>query len=227
VDLLWAGFADAVGLLLRGDAEVLRIALLSLQVSGSAALLAAALGVPLGVALATMRFPGRLLVNSLVNTGMGLPPVLVGLVVTMLLWRTGPFGPLQLLYTPSAMVFAQMIVAAPIVAGFTRSSVELLEGDVLGALRVDGAGALAAGRELAHAALPQVLLAVAAGFGRAIAEVGASLMVGGNLLGQTRVLTTALTLETSRGEFARAIALGLVLLVVAFAVNFGLAVRQR
>jgi tungstate transport system permease protein len=158
---------------------------------------------------------------------MGLPPVVVGLIVTIFLWRTGPLGPLALLYTPAAMVLAQLIVASPIVAGVTRSAIELLDRDVLQALRVDGAGGLVTGRELVRAAGPQVLLAVAAGFGRAISEVGASLMVGGNLAGQTRIMTTAITLETSRGEFARAIALGAILLIVAFAVNALLTWRAR
>ena len=227
MDLAWEGLLEALRLIAAGDRALLDIALLSLRVSLTATLLAGLLGVPVGVVLATTRFRGRALANTLVNTGMGLPPVLVGLIVTLLLWRTGPLGALQLLYTPTAMVLAQFVVAAPLVAGFTRSSLELLEGDVLRALRVDGAGAIAAGRELVHAALPQVLLGVAAGFGRAIAEVGASLMVGGNLLGQTRVLTTAITLETSRGDFARAIALGLILLLIAFVVNALLAARAR
>jgi tungstate transport system permease protein len=227
LDLVWGGLLEALRLIASRDRALLEVAALSLRVSLTATLLAALVGVPIGVLLATVRFRGRGLVNTLINTGMGLPPVLVGLIVTLLLWRTGPLGALQLLYTPSAMVLAQFVVAAPIVAGFTRSSLELLEGDVLGALRVDGAGLVAAGRELVHAALPQVMLGVAAGFGRAIAEVGASLMVGGNLVGQTRILTTAITLETSRGEFARAIALGLVLLLIAFAVNAALAARAR
>jgi tungstate transport system permease protein len=206
---------------------VLRIALLSLQVSLTATGLAAAVGVPLGVMLAVRRFRGRGLANALVNTGMGLPPVVVGLVVTLFLWRTGPLGVLALLYTPAAMVLAQLIVAAPIVAGITRSAIELIDRDVLQALRADGAGGFVVGRELVRAALPQVLLAVAAGFGRAVSEVGASLMVGGNLAGQTRIMTTAITLETSRGDFARAIALGAILLLVAFGVNALLSWRGR
>jgi tungstate transport system permease protein len=227
VDLLWTGLREAVGLLLRGDPEVGRIVLLSLQVSLAATLVAAAVGVPLGALLAIRRFRGRALANVLVNTGMGLPPVVVGLVVTVLLWRTGPLGGLQLLYTPAAMAGAQFIVAVPLVAGLTRVALELIDRDVLHALRADGAGSAAAGREMVLAAWPQVLVAIAAGFGRAIAEVGASLMVGGNLAGQTRILTTAITLETSRGEFARAIALGAILLALAFLINAGLAWRAR
>lgn len=153
--------------------------------------------------------------------------MLVGLVVTLFLWRTGPFGALGLLYTPAAMALAQFLVAAPIAAGFTRAALGLLEPDLLAALRVDGAGRLALGWELVRAALPHVLLAVAAAFGRAISEVGASLMVGGNIAGQTRILTTAIVLETSRGDFALAIALGMVLLALAFLVNVALGWSAR
>lgn len=227
MELLWTGLADALALLARADQEVVEIASRSLAVSGLATLLAAALGIPAGVLLAIARFPGRFVLETLVNTGMGLPPVVVGLVVTLFLWRTGPFGALGLLYTPAAMIVAQMIVAAPIVAGLTRSSLHLLGTDVRQALRVDGAGRLVEGRELVRAAAAQVIVAIAAGFGRAIAEVGASLMVGGNLAGQTRILTTTITLETGRGEFARAIALGLILLALAFAVNLLLTWRVR
>jgi tungstate transport system permease protein len=227
LDLIWAGLREAVGLLARADPELLQIALLTLGVSLAATLVGALVGIPLGALLAIRRFRGRGLANALVNTGMGLPPVVVGLGVTILLWRTGPFGFLGMLYTPGAMAFAQFLVAAPLVAGFTRAALELIDPEVLHALRADGAGGVVAARELVFAAGPQVLVAVAAGFGRAIAEVGASLMVGGNLAGQTRILTTAITLETSRGDFARAIALGLVLLALAFLVNVGLAWRGR
>jgi tungstate transport system permease protein len=227
VDLLWQGLNEAIRLIARGDPELLRITSLSLAVSVSATLLATLVGVPVGAALATVRFPGRSLVQTLVNTGMGLPPVVVGLAVTLLLWRTGPLGELQLLYTPSAMVMAQVIVSFPIVAGLTRAGLALLDPSLAESLRTDGAGALDVGRELVRAAQPHVVIAIAAGFGRAIAEVGASLMVGGNILGQTRILTTAIALETGRGEFALAIALGLILLALAFAVNAVLAWGER
>lgn len=219
MELIWEGFAGALRLLLTGDAGTLRILALSLGVSGLATALAAVAGVPLGAALALRRFPGRSLAVSVVNTGMGLPPVVVGLGVSILLWRSGPLGPLALLYTPAAMVLAQLIVAAPIAAGLTRSALGLLDPDIIEALRVDGAEGPRVGWEAVRAARPQVLVALAAAFGRAISEVGASLMVGGNILGQTRIMTTAITLETSRGEFERAIALGVVLLALAFLVN--------
>jgi tungstate transport system permease protein len=144
--------------------------------------------------------------------------------VTLLLWRTGPFGALRLLYTPSAMVLAQFVVAVPLVAGFTRAALELLDSDVILAMRADGAGDRRVGYELVRAAGAPILVAIAAGFGRAVSEVGASLMVGGNIVGQTRILTTAIALETSRGDFALAIALGIILLLVALIVNAALGV---
>src|SRR5207249_1064258 len=151
----------------------------------SATVLSGLVGIPVGVALAASRFRGRDWLNVLVNTGMGLPPVVVGLVVSVFLWRTGPFGALQLIYTPAAMVLAQFIVAVPIAAGFTRSAVQAIDANEVDAFRVSGASGLRLGRELVRAALPGVVLAVAAAFGRATAEVGASLMVGGNIAGQT------------------------------------------
>ena len=219
MDLIWQGFEDAVGLLARRDPELLRIASLSLLVSGVATACATLLGIPLGIALHLGRFAGRRPASLAVKTGMGFPPVVIGLLVTLLLWRTGPFGPLALLYTPVAMMLAQLIVALPLVAGFTYASISLLDSDLTLAMRADGAGDPRIGRELAWAALPQLLVAVAAGFGRAISEVGASLMVGGNIVGQTRILTTAIALETSKGDFALALALGLILLLLALGVN--------
>ncbi len=219
MELLWQGLLDALQLLIHADPELVQIVTRSLAISLVATALSGLVGIPVGTALATAPFPGRGVVNVLMNTGMGLPPVVVGLVVSIFLWRTGPFGSLQLIYTPAAMVLAQFIVAVPIAAGFTRSAVQAIEANEVDAFRVSGASGLRLGRELVRAALPGVVLAIAAAFGRATAEVGASLMVGGNIAGQTRILTTAITLETSRGEFARAIALGLVLLALAFLVN--------
>jgi tungstate transport system permease protein len=227
VDLLWDGLRQALGLILRGDAEVAQIAALSLGVSVVATMLAAGCGIPLGAALAIGRFPGSRALQILVNAGMGLPPVVVGLVVSIFLWRTGPFGALRLLFTPQAMVIAQFLVALPIAAGLTRSTLELVDRDIVHALRVDGAGDARVARELVRIVAPQVLVILAATFGRAISEVGASLMVGGNLQGQTRILTTAITLETSKGEFAQAIALGLILLALTLIVNIALSWRER
>jgi tungstate transport system permease protein len=219
MDLIWQAIGDAIGLIVRADAELMRIASLSLLVSGAATVLAAAIGIPLGIALHVGRFPGRVVAAVLVNAGMALPPVVVGLVVLLVLWRTGPLGPLRLLFTPTAMVIAQVIVAVPLVAGFTRAAISLLDPDLVLAMRADGAAETRIGGELARAALAQVLVAVAAGFGRAISEVGASLMVGGNIVGQTRILTTAIALESGRGEFALALALGFILIVLALGIN--------
>jgi tungstate transport system permease protein len=227
MELIGEAFVACLRLILSGDPELRRIAGLSLLVSGSATLLAALFGIPLGAALHLRHLPGHRLATALINTGMGLPPVVVGLVITILLWRSGPLGPLRLLFTPQAMVLAQLIVALPIVAGFTRSALSLLDPDLLAALRADGASEWRAAWELARAARAQVLVAVAAGFGRAIAEVGASIMVGGNIVGQTRILTTAITLETNKGEFALALALGMILLLLAFLVNAALGWGQR
>lgn len=226
MDLVWEGLLAALRLLVTGDPLTYQIAARSLVVSGLATVLATLIGVPLGALLALGTAPGRRLIAALVNTGMGLPPVVVGLGVSILLWRSGPLGDLALLYTPAAMVLAQCIVATPLAAGLTASALGLLDRELVGALRADGAREWRVGWELVRAARPQVLVAVAAAFGRAISEVGASLMVGGNILNQTRILTTAITLETSRGDFARAIALGLILLALAFVVNVGL-VRQH
>jgi tungstate transport system permease protein len=219
MDLVWEAIGDAARLVARADPELLRIAGLSLVVSGLATAIAAGIGIPLGIALHIGHFPGRAPATTLVNAGMAVPPVVVGLLVTLLLWRTGPFGALRLLFTPQAMIVAQVLVATPLVAGFTRAAISLLDADIAMAMRADGAGEARIARELAQAALPQVLVAVAAGFGRAISEVGASLMVGGNIVGQTRILTTAIALESSRGDFALALALGLILLVLAFCAN--------
>jgi len=219
VDLIWQALGDAIRLIVRADAELMRIAGLSLMVSGTATLLAAVLGIPLGIALYMGRFPGRAPAAVLVNAGMALPPVVVGLLVMLVLWRTGPLGSLRLLFTPPAMVIAQVIVALPLIAGFSRAAVSLLDPDLVLAMRADGAGEARIGLELARAAGAQVLVAVAAGFGRAISEVGASLMVGGNIVGQTRILTTSIALESGRGEFALALALGFILLLLALSVN--------
>lgn len=224
MDLIWEAIRDAAGLIVSADPELLRIAGLSLAVSAAATVLAAGIGIPLGVALEIGHFRGRRAAGLAVNAGMGLPPVVVGLAVTLVLWRTGPLGGLRLLYTPWAMVLAQVLVAVPLVAGITRAAVSLVDLDLRLAMRADGAPEPRIGRELAVAALPQLLVAVAAGFGRAISEVGASLMVGGNIVGQTRVLTTAIALETSRGDFALALALGFLLLLLALGVNFLLGV---
>jgi tungstate transport system permease protein len=228
VGLVWEGVVQAFRLLASGDPEVWAITLLSLQISGTATLLSLVLGVPLGALLALARFPGRGLAVSLVNTGMGLPPVVVGLFVTILLWRNGALGALELLYTPTAMVLAQVVIAAPIVIGLTLAALQQIPAAFRLQLLGLGASRLQMVRVLLVEARLPMLAAVMAGFGGVISEVGASMMVGGNLRGSTRVLTTATVLETGKGNFDLAIALSVILLVLTFLVNWGLtAIQQR
>ncbi len=228
MELILDGVLEAFRLLLTGDPEVWRITMLSLQISATATFLALGVGVPAGTLLALTRFPGRSLAISLVNTGMGLPPVVVGLFVTILLWRNGLLGALELLYTPSAMVLAQLVIAAPIVTGLTLAAVQQiperfrLQLLALGASRAQMTWVL-----IKEARLP-MLAALMAGFGGVISEVGASMMVGGNIKGSTRVLTTATVLETGKGNFDIAIALSVILLAITFLVNWALTwIQQR
>ena len=227
MDLLVEGARRAIGLVLTGDREVLAILWLSLQVSGLATGIALVLGIPAGAALALARFPGRTLIVSAVNTGMGLPPVVVGLFVTLLLWRSGPLGSYEILYTPAAIVVAQAVIATPIVVGITLAAVQ----NVPAAFRLQLLG-LGASRTqtvwwvLKEARLP-MLAAVMAGFGGVISEIGASMMVGGNIKGETRTLTTAMVLETGKGEFDVAIALAMLLLLLMFVVNWILTRLQQ
>jgi tungstate transport system permease protein len=214
--------------MLTGDAEVWHVTLLSLQVSGTATLLALVLGIPVGTLLALTRFPGRNLLVSLINTGMGFPPVVAGLCICLLLWRSGPFGFLQLIYTPTAIVIAQVLIAWPIVAGLTMAAFQALNPRLGLQLLGLGASRLQLLWLLSKEARLPLLAAVMAGFGGVISEVGSVMMVGGNIKGQTRVLTTAMVLETQMGNFGTAIALGVILLTLSFAVNVCLTqIQQR
>jgi tungstate transport system permease protein len=228
VELIGQGILQAVRLLLAGDAEVWNVTWLSLRISATATLLALALGIPLGTMLALSRFPGRGFVISLVNTGMGLPPVVVGLFVTIVLWRNGALGFLELLYTPTAMILAQLVIAAPIVVGLTLAAIQQIPDKFrLQLLGLGASHAQVVWTLLKEARLP-MLAAVMAGFGAVISEVGASLMVGGNIKNSTRVLTTATVLETGKGNFDVAIALSLILLALMFLVNWALTwIQQR
>jgi len=227
VSLFGQGILEALRLLVTGDPEVWQITRLSLQISATATLLSLLVGIPVGAMLALSRFPGRAFVVSLVNTGMGLPPVVVGLFVTILLWRNGALGFLELLYTPSAMVTGQFVIATPIVTGLTLAAVQ----QVPEAFRLQMLGLGASPSQmiwvlLKEARLP-MLAAVMAGFGGVISEVGASMMLGGNIKA-TRVLTTATVLETGKGNFDVAIALSVILLLITFLVNWALSwIQQR
>ena len=228
MEMIWDGIRQAIQLIFGVDADVLEITLLSLQVSGLATAISLFIGLPLGTWLALGRFRGRGLSLSLVNTGMALPPVVVGLAVSIFLWRSGPLGDLRLIYTSAAIVIAQTIIAAPVVTGLTAAALQQLDPRLQ--LQLYGLGASRAQMVLAlwqEARLP-LLAALMAGFGSVISEVGASMMVGGNIRHQTRVLTTAIVLETGKGEFARAIALSIILLLLAFLVNLALTwIQQR
>ncbi|MFQ5878422.1 MAG: ABC transporter permease [Acidobacteriota bacterium] len=227
MDLILEGLRQALDRILSLDPDLREAAFRTLQVSGTATLVSLLLGVPAGVGLALSRFRGRTLVVALVNTGMGLPPVVVGLFVMILLWRSGPLGRLGLLYTPTAMVVAQCLIAMPIVTGLSLSAVQSLPLRLRVQVKALGATELQSAWLLAREARLPLLAALMAGFGAVVSEVGASLVVGGNLKGSTRVLTTATVLEASKGNFAAALALGIVLLVLAYAINLVLTRLQQ
>ena len=221
------GFAEALRLLGGGDAELWAIVVRSLAISAAATLLAMTVGVPLGYALARGRFRGRTALLAMVNTGMGMPPVVIGLVVWLLLTRSGPLGGLDMIYTRRAMVLAQFLIATPLVIGFSAASVQALPPQLPDLLASLGASRLRTLWILSREARLGLLAAVMAGFGAIVSEVGASMTVGGNLRDSTRVLTTAIVTETSRGNLPVALALGLVLLLLAFLVNLMLTVVQQ
>jgi tungstate transport system permease protein len=227
MELFLQGIREALHLLFTLDREILAITLLSLKVSGLATLISVGIGMVGGTAIALNAFPGKRFLVSIVNTGMGLPPVVVGLFVTVMIWRNGPLGYLEILYTPTAMVIAQTVIAAPIVMGITIAAIQNLPPNLR--LQILSLGATRSQMLLLlvrEARLP-LLAAVMAGFGGVISEVGASIMVGGNIKGYTRVLTTATVMETGKGNFDTAIALGLILLGLCFGVNYLLTVIQQ
>ena len=221
------GIIQAIQLLLSGDPEVLQITFLTLIISSTATGLSLLLGLPLGTFLALGRFPSRKFWLSLINTGMALPPVVVGLVVSIILWRSGPLGGLQLMYTPTAIIIAQFIIAMPIVTGLTVAALQQLDPRLQMQLMGLGATRWQVILMLWREARMPLLAALMAGFGGVVSEVGASMMVGGNLRYHTRVLTTAIVLENSRGEFGPAIALSVILLLLAYLVTLSLTWIQQ
>jgi tungstate transport system permease protein len=228
MELILDGIKKAFWLLVTLDPEVMGITWLSLKVSGIATLVSLLLGISVGSLVALTRFPGRRIAVSLINTGMGLPPVVVGLFVSIMLWRNGPLGFLEILYTPTAIIVAQTVIATPIVMGITLAAMQQLPKKLrlqilaLGATRLQMVWIL-----IKEAKLP-LMAAVMAGFGGVISEVGASIMVGGNIKGYSRVLTTATVMETSRGNFDIAIALSIILLLLAYIINYILTrIQQR
>ena len=224
---LSAAFAAAFGLVFSGDAALMQIVSLSLWVSGSAVLIACAVGMPLGAVLAMTRFPGRGAVVVTMSALMGLPPVVVGLTLYLMLSQSGPLAVLELLYTPTAMVIAQVVLVLPIVTTLTRQVIEDLDRDLDETLRALRASWFDRIGTLLWEARLALVTAALAGLGRALAEVGAVMIVGGNIDNATRVLTSAISLETGRGEFALALALGFILIGLAVVVNLCIHVLSR
>jgi tungstate transport system permease protein len=227
MELIWEGLVEALRLLLGGDGEIYEIAVRSLVVSGLALGVAVVLGVPMGGVVALTRFPGRRFVVAVVNTGMAAPPVVVGLLVALLLTRNGPFGELRLLYSTWAMVIAQIIIALPIVAGLSLAALQQLDGGLRRQIAALGAGRLQAFVLQLREIRVALLAVVMAAFGAIISEVGAVMMVGGNISGQTQVLTGAIVQETRMGRFATAIALAIILIALAFSANLAMTIVQQ
>jgi len=220
MDLILEGIVKAFQLLWALDPEVLGITWLSLKVSSTATLISVGIGISTGMIVALTRFPGKKFVVSIVNTGMGLPPVVVGLFVTVFLWRNGPFGFLDILYTPTAIIIAQAVIATPIVMGISIAALQNLPAKLRLQILSLGATRLQMVLLLVREARLPLMAAVMAGFGGVISEVGASIMVGGNIKGYSRVLTTATVMETGKGDFDVAFALSIILLLLVFIVNY-------
>ncbi len=220
MEVIWDGIKEAFWLIVRGDPDIWAVTWLTLKVSGIATGISLLIGLPLGTWLALRKFTGRGCLFSFINTGMAFPPVVIGLWVSIFLWRSGPLGYLGLIYTTTAMVIAQTIIATPIVIGLTIAALQQLNPYLRVQLLGLGASRLQVTFALWRESRILLLAALMAAFGSVISEVGASMMVGGNIKDQTRVLTTAIVLETSRGRFTIAIALGFILLLIAYLVNF-------
>ena len=224
---IFRGIREAIELLWNADPELVSATILTLLTSGSAVVIACVLGIPAGIAMGLSRFPGRRLLVTLINTGMGLPPVLVGLVVFLILYRDGPLGSLQWIYTTKAMVMAQVVIAVPLVIGVTLAAVGSLEDDWF--LQVRSLGA--SGRQTLWLLIKETRLGLAAalmaGLGRILAEVGDVMMVGANIKGETRVLTTSILMWVQRGDYELAIALGIILLGITFVANLCLTLVQQ
>jgi len=220
MNIIWDGIKQAAVLLFTGNREVYGILLMTIRVSGLSLIFSILIGIPLGIEIGLNKFRGKNLVMTIVNTGMSIPPVAVGLIITLIIWRSGPLGNLELMYTPTAMIIAQIIIASPIITGITIAAVHqvsdklILQAKTLGANRIQMLWILLKEIKLA------ILVAIAAGFGRAISEVGAVLIVGGNIMGKTRVLTTATIQMMRMGKYDVAIALVVILLLLSFGINF-------
>lgn len=218
MDGIWQGLLKAVSLLVLGDHDVYEVIFMTLMVSGTATVISIFLGIPVGLWLALKEFPGKQFLISIINFGMGLPPVVVGLFVSLLLWRYGPLGMLGIMYTPWAMIIAQAVIATPIVAGLSFAAIGGLNPNLKLHFLSLGATALQTKWLLIKEARIGLMAAVIAGFGGVVSEIGASMMVGGNIKSQTRVLTTATVMEVSKGNYDIAVALSFVLLILSYGV---------
>jgi tungstate transport system permease protein len=221
------GFWEALRLLFGGDSSTYEIALRSLQISVAALAVSLVIGVPLGTVIALTHFPGRRFVVAVINTGMGVPPVVVGLIVALFLWRTGPLGGLHLMYTLQAMIIAQVFIALPIVAGLSLAALQQLDPGFRLQIMALGAGRWRTFLLLIREIRVPLMAAVMAAFGGVISEVGAVLMVGGNIIGQTEVLTTGIVTDVSMGLFASAVALAVVLMILSFTTNYAMTIIQQ
>ncbi len=227
MELIWQGIKSAFFLIFSGNKEIYEIILLTLKVSGIAVIISMVIGMPIGLLVGLNNFKSKRFVITIINTGMGLPPVAAGLFISLMLWRSGPLGILGIMYTPTAMIIAQVLIASPIIAGVTLAAVQQVNPKLkLQALSLGANRAQVLWILLKEAKLP-ALAAIMAGFGGVISEVGAVMMVGGNLKGQTRVLTTATVQNVRMGNFDIAIALVIILLILAFIVNLFLTLIQQ
>jgi len=227
MDLIFEGLREAWRLLSTGDGDIYEITVRTAVITGTSTLVALAIGMPIGLGLALARFPGQRGFVALANAGTGTPPVVAGLLVAILLWRSGPLGSLGLIYTPAAIVIAQALIATPIIIAITAAAVMALPPTLHLQVRAMGADQRQYLWLIAREARLPLLVAVMAGFGAVVSEVGASMMVGGNLSGETRVLTTAAVLEVSRGNFGAALALGFILLAFIVAIAAVLTTVQQ
>jgi len=227
MDLIWNGIREAFRLIFAGNAEVYEITFLSLAVSGAATGIALVIGLSIASLLAFRAPPGRTMALSVLNSGMALPPVVVGLIVAVLLWRTGPLGQLHLLYTPAAIVIAQAAIATPVVTALSAAALQSLHPKLRLQVLALGASRWQAAWLLFREARLGLLAAVMAGFGAAISEVGATIMVGGNIRGSTRTLTSGTVLKASQGDFEGAMALSFILLALIYAVTLALTIVQQ
>lgn len=221
------GVVEAFRMIFSGDPEIFEIAWLTIKISGTATLISVLIGIPLGVLIAWVKFPGRKIIISIINTAMGLPPVVVGLWVFLLLSRNGPFGFLNLLYTPTAILIAQAIIASPIIIGLTSAAIMQIDEKMRLQIKALGATKMQLLIIVIRETKYSLLAAIIAGFGGVISEVGASMMVGGNIKGHTRVLTTATVMEVSKGNTEVAIGISIILLLLAYFVTLGLTLLQH